>query len=85
MTLEELEQADVPRVWLVSYNGGKANQTMYAGPDDHGETGEARLTLNISDYLEGEVISVTLIPAVYDAAKNLIPHPELAVTIDLSE
>lgn len=89
MTRKELEQADVPRVWLVSYNGGEANQTMYAGSDftmdEQGEIAAARLTLNISDYLEDEVTSVTLTPADYDEAKNIVPHPEQAVTIGLSK
>ena len=89
MTTEELEQADVPRAWLVSYNGGEANQTMYAGSDftmdEQGEIAAARLTLNISDYLEGEVTCVTLTPADDDEAKNIVPHPEQAVTIDLSK
>ncbi|MGN0745658.1 MAG: hypothetical protein ACI4ML_03165 [Aristaeellaceae bacterium] len=89
MALEELEQADVPRVWLVGYNGGEAKSTLYAGPDftmnGQGEIDAVRLQLVLSDYLEGEVTSITLTPVDDDEAESIVPNPEQAVTIDLSK
>ncbi|MGN1019974.1 MAG: hypothetical protein ACI4O7_06345 [Aristaeellaceae bacterium] len=85
MTLEELEQADVPRAWLIGYNGRAANLTTpwFANADVTADgQGEARLRLSVSDYLTEAVQRITLTPADRDGAMNIVPHPEQAVTID---